>query len=77
MKVTSPRQVTAETDVLQGPCGYVRYYITLQPMADFQRISLGKIPIDVLSKGKKDLLPFLYAQWSQELGFLKTKSFIN
>lgn len=46
-------------------------------MAAFQRISLGKIPIDVLSKDKKDLLPFLYAQWSQELGFLKTKSFIN
>lgn len=54
-----------------------KYYITLQPMAAFPHISLCKIPTDVFAKNKKDLLPFLYGQESQELGFLKTKSFIN
>jgi len=46
-------------------------------MAAFQYVSLGKIPIDVLAKEQKGLLPFLYTQWSQELGFLKIKAFIN
>lgn len=45
-------------------------------MASFCHLFLIKTPIAVPEKDKKDLLLFRYAQWSKELGFYKTKSFI-